>query len=890
MQTSKKKIPLIENILLLGLKSEELNKIQSLEIGDLENFQFKPVLLENYQSNYIQTVPDEEFLSKICEFSFPYGVVNYSDNGIFSNKKQLLTFCLNSKNNILKHISCAYIQSGLKISDENIILINTGIVLISSLDIYECHKEILSHLIEMITNNYTKNKKKRTVFLIDNNDKTNIAIEEFKLLSFYFSFLLDSLIINESNQRSLCLSNISNNYNQNIFFKVYFNNNFLDNKDNNTIQTDYNLIDNNNSLVLTLKEYDTSIILEEFYMDDLIKLYYALLLDKQIILLFQNFYDINILIHSLLSITYPLNNGKKYEINFINKSDKEKQITIIKEQQNSITALFYTDDGIENSRTSSFVSTTNNSNIPLINNNFPKNAFVYNLVEKKFINCPINNNSFLPLYIVNDIKSQLYFALAEKLAINSEMSFEETDLGLIFEISTCQKINSILYLNLKIKCIFFRAFLLLMGNLNKSLDFNYNNAKKSKSTENINIYFLNTKSFISGNDFNKKLISSKNFQKFVKKYVKKFKIKQKYKFIYNTLNDLNNLQNPNEKNNYLDTIFREQIRNSIINYYNFDYINLDSYFSDYFASIEDKKFYTSKPEKNFSLFQLLHIDNLDKNNKNFCKNNSFINYLDSSPNFLNKFELHKILNSVKKIPPKKEISKLFPFKPFTTIKMFNQAYGAINKNDSKDYGHLIRKNDEMLQDIDSLLGNILNSNEFSYLKQEFPVGSTKRELSTELKSIPTKKNEIMKNKKLSPSARRNSYLNNINNQYSKSNNNFKHSKKLYPNNTNNSNFSKVNSQMSKGKKNSIKNRINRPSKNCFNDNEQNYNLNVQYEKNYKKINNNFQVDSQRSHKKNKESIQGPIGSSKKYEDNMGHLPKLVGDVDDDLMSDDDENN
>ena len=70
--------------------------------------------------------------------------------------------------------------------------------------------------------------------------------------------------------------------------------------------------------------------------------------------------------------------------------------------------------------------------------------------------------------------------MAEKLAINSEMSFEETDLGLIFEISTCQKINSILYLNLKIKCIFFRAFLLLMENLNKSLDFNYNNAKKCK--------------------------------------------------------------------------------------------------------------------------------------------------------------------------------------------------------------------------------------------------------------------------------------------------------------------------------------------------------------------------------------------------------------------------
>ena len=42
-----------------------------------------------------------------------------------------------------------------------------------------------------------------------------------------------------------------------------------------------------------------------------------------------------------------------------------------------------------------------------------------------------------------------------------------------------------------------------------------------------------------------------------------------------------------------------------------------------------------------------------------------------------------------------------------------------------------------------------------------------------------------------------------------------------------------------------------------------------------------------NNRNNKEILQGPITSTKKYENNYGHLPKLAGDLDDELLSDDD---
>jgi hypothetical protein len=91
------KIPLIENILILGLKTDELNNLQSLNTEEIEeiSLKYKAVILENYQSIYIQKKmnPEDEFYKKICEYSFPGGVVNSSEN-ININKRQYITFCV----------------------------------------------------------------------------------------------------------------------------------------------------------------------------------------------------------------------------------------------------------------------------------------------------------------------------------------------------------------------------------------------------------------------------------------------------------------------------------------------------------------------------------------------------------------------------------------------------------------------------------------------------------------------------------------------------------------------------------------------------------------------------------------------------------------------------
>ena len=98
--------------------------------------------------------------------------------------------------------------------------------------------------------------------------------------------------------------------------------------------------------------------------------------------------------------------------------------------------------------------------------------------EKQFVNCPFdsekhNKTVLIDEEINDEIKSQLYFTMGEKLVINSDMNFEETDLGLIFDNSTCNKINTFLYLNLKIKSIFFRCFLMIINGINSMINFNY---------------------------------------------------------------------------------------------------------------------------------------------------------------------------------------------------------------------------------------------------------------------------------------------------------------------------------------------------------------------------------------------------------------------------------
>ena len=918
-----KKIPIIDNILILGLKSEELNSIQSSNIDYIEenSSKYKSSILSNY-SIYNKTNQgnnDDEFYKNICEYSFPNGVVVSNDN-ININKKHYITFCIKNSNGQIKHITCSYIQFRLKIDDGNIININSGIALVSFLDIYECHKEILSHIIEIIKNyfNWKSNNNQRLREVICGKK----VFEEYRLLPFYFSFFLNLTLDNSynlDNIKNICLINIPNNYFQNIFCKISLN-------------------PKNKNSILSLKEYDTSILLDIFYIEDIIKLYYALLLDKSIIFLFDDFSEINIIINSLLSITFPLDKQKKYNIKYVyNKSSVQSQKLIKKDQLNIIYLIYYTEDDDlnflpEEGKTPSIAS-TKNTNININNENnisdnyyysclnfyYYKDTFVYSFKEKKFLNCPLDiekhNKNFSveeEIKINDEIKSQLYFTLGEKLAINSNMNFEETDLGLIFDNSICNKINTFLYLNLKIKSIFLRYFLMIINGFNSMINFNY---KCNKDNFSITEFFDVKNKMIKGNRLKYYLIRNKNFQEFLVNYIKKYKHNEKYMFIYKTLNEIKE-KNFVEMNKYFENLFKEHIKTGIINYYNFDYINLEKYFKDFLNIFEDKTNNNDKEiiddyllngSTNYNFYQLLNIDNkiIEKNEKYF-KNLSYKEHLETDISHLSKFQIYKIYNSFK-TDVKQGFSKKYPLKP-PSLKVYktpninsfnNNLHLNINERKDPDF----QKKINSISNIENIFGQLLKVENLTNQKKGLINNEQKIEIDSESKKLKFKKiskesSPFSKGKTNNPVGRNSSSYNCFNPPPSK-NANIMNKRK--------------NMQLSKGKEiknitqsfrdTKSKNKIikhnvlieidsqidnmrerSRKRKNTYNLEESNNTLKkfgLNKNMNNKSNNNRIRKDIV------KKKQYGPNSSSKKYENNFGHIPKLAGDLDDDLISDED---
>ena len=918
-----KKLRIIDNILILGLKTAQLNSIQSSTINQIEEdtSNYKCSILSNYTlyNKTTQLQNEDEFYKSICDYSFPNGVISSSEN-INLNKKQYITFSIKDFNGHLKHITCSYIQFGLKIDDGNIVTINSGIALVSFLDIYETHKEILSHIIDLITNYFSVNS---------NNNRTlkevfcgNKIFEEYRLLPFYFSFFLNLSLddyYNLDKIKNICLINISNNYFQNIFCKISLN-------------------PKNKNSILSLKEYDTSIILEKFYIDDILKLYYALLLDRSIIFLFNDYSEINIIITSLLSITFPLDKLKKYNIKYIyNKSVLQSKKLLKKDQLNTIYLIYYTEEDDlsflpEEGRTPSMASTKNtNININIDNNDnsyyypclnfyYYKDTFVYSIKEKSFLNCPLereNKNAFIQEEIHDEIKSQLYFTMGEKLVINSDMNFEETDLGLLFDNSTCNKINSFLYLNLKIKSIFFKCFLMILNGFNSLINFNY---KFNKDNFSITEFFDVKNKIIKGSRLKYYLIRNKNFQEFLVNYIKKYKHNEKYMFIYKTLNEIKD-KNFIDMNKYFENVFKDHIKNGIINYYNFDYINLEKYFKEFLSFISKNNNdnnnkdiideYILKSSTVYNFYQLLNFDSktIEKCNL-FFKNSSFKDFLEIDISCLNKFQLYKIYRAIN-INLTQSSKKLYSLKPpssniynTSNLNSYNNILG-LKKIEKKPLNLGRKKNN--ISNIDNIFGQILKAEGFTNQKKEIINNEPKIETDSESKKLKFKKvnknsSPYSKGKTSDHGGRNPSSYHCSNHPFLKNNNQMNKRKNAQFNKGKEiksitQSFREKNTYI-KSKNKIIKNNIlieidpqidnirerSRKRKNTYNLEESNRTL--------KKFglnkSNNNKINNNRIRKdKIKKKQYGPNSSSKKYENNCGHLPKLAGDLDDDLISDED---
>ncbi len=590
-----KKVPLIENILIISVPSLKLISLKSQTLDYIKKnyLTINGEINENYQSSFIPYQHDLNFYQQIIQMAFPNGFINLNNiNELNNTNNNFISFSLYSKSN-LKHITCLKIAGILELNSKENVSVYTGIVLVSPFDIYECHKEILTKFNDIIIDYFSNFKGKKFEKKVNFDDN---EVSECSILDFYISFLLNSLYFDINYRKSLCISNIDNKYNR-TFFKFHID---IPEKINN---------------ILPLKDYNLSIILDKFYIEDLLKIYTGLLLEFKIILIFDDYKEINYCIQSLLTITYPLNKSEFNIFSYITLND-EFLINL----------------------PCSIIGVPINIKIY----NIESDVIIYSLVHKKFIKYPQNKiPSIHDQLILNELKSKLYETLAEKLEINTEMDFELTDLGEMFNNNICTKINSNIYLNLKICSIFFKTFLLLMKDLNKYI--NFNKAEKLFQGEGEIVKmtsFFDLESFKKNyKNFHKYLYNTKIFSNFIEKYAKYYNKKPKYIFINKILSELINLNSFSKQSLFLDEKFKNQIKQGILDYYNFQFINLNYAVCDYYKNGFDE-FERNGYFKFPSLEQLIHFEKtkINKWRENYNK------FIDQNETFLKQMELYNYIN------------------------------------------------------------------------------------------------------------------------------------------------------------------------------------------------------------------------------------------------------
>ena len=607
IKNNKNKIPLIERIVICGISKKELQNIQipsnneELLIESISNLNLE--ILEEYKSSFLKedTTNNNKnktsYVFNIQKYSIPFGIspkIIKSKNSKIELDKKIISFSL-VENTKLKHCSSLSFYDNYKYGSKDLI-IKKSITLISSKDYYSTHKKILENIFKIISNFYLyKNKNINLLKKIryENYFSKNISlIPEYYLLNFYFSFLLNSFDINPINNKLLksffilpFKSEIQSALYDDFFFKIY-----LDDK-----------------TPFPIKDYDLSILFEKFHIDDLIILYQSILMEYEIILIFENFEEINILIYSLLSIIYPLK--WKFPITSF----------LLPETEVMLDAPFATIIGVHESFKY------------LIEFKIKKECFnnettiIYDLKEKKFIlkdpKFPFMNNKLL-----NIIKCDLYFLKSEILQFKNKTIKCNNSLMKLFEGNEklVNKIDTKIYINMKIISIFFNVFFFFLKNFktcikyesinkininacepNEFFDFN-NFENDSYNNNNKNLFFLN---------FSKTLM----FSYFLRSFIKYSTTKKIYILINEILAKLGEKDTLNPQKN-LNALYAKNIRNNLSNYYLIKYISLNTLLNYYFIKLPLKSdfndIYYSNIIKSNEIWNTLDISKI----KNFPEN------------------------------------------------------------------------------------------------------------------------------------------------------------------------------------------------------------------------------------------------------------------------------
>ena len=566
------KIPLIERIIVCGISKKKLNEIkqpilsnEELLIETLSNINIE--ILEEYDSSMIKKDISNTYINNIPKYSIPFGlspkIIKNKSNNIYDTDKKIISFSL-VENTKLKHCSSLSFYDNYKINTKDI-LIKKSITLVSAKDYYDTQKKILEYIYKILINYYSyKNTNLNLIrkILYENYfSHEKIFIEEYSLLPFYFSFILNSWDINPSNNKLIKSFHVLPLKSENIL-------------NNNKITSDFFIkLFINDKSPFPIKDYNISILLYKFHIDDLIIIYQALLMEYEIILIFDNFEEINILIYSLLSLIYPLK--WKFPITSF----------LLPETEVMLDAPFATIIGVHESFKY------------LIEYKIKKECFnlettiIYDLKEKNFVlkdpNFPLLDNK-----LINNIKSSLYFLKADLLQFKHGTIKFNNGLMKLFDKNEkiVNKIEHSKYINIKIISIFFNIFLDLIKNFKSCIK--YDEIEKNK----ININTSEPNDFFDFNKFEQNFIfdstSSYNqfflnfsktlmFTNFVRNFILYENKKKIFIFINELITKLSEKELTNQKR-YLNAIIDKNIKTTLSSYYLIKYINLNNLLNNYF--------------------------------------------------------------------------------------------------------------------------------------------------------------------------------------------------------------------------------------------------------------------------------------------------------------------
>ena len=566
------KIPLIERIIVCGISKKKLNEIkqpilsnEELLIETLSNINIE--ILEEYDSSMIKKDISNTYINNIPKYSIPFGlspkIIKNKSNNIYDPEKKIISFSL-VENTKLKHCSSLSFYDNYKINTKDI-LIKKSITLVSAKDYYDTQKKILEYIYKILINHYSyKNTNLNLVrkILYENYfSHEKIFIEEYSLLPFYFSFILNSWDINPSNNKLIKSFHVLPLKSENIL-------------NNNKIISDFFIkLFINDKSPFPIKDYNISILLYKFHIDDLIIIYQALLMEYEIILIFDNFEEINILIYSLLSLIYPLK--WKFPITSF----------LLPETEVMLDAPFATIIGVHESFKY------------LIEYKIKKECFnlettiIYDLKEKNFVlkdpNFPLLDNK-----LINNIKSSLYFHKADLLQFKHGTIKYNNGLMKLFDKNEkiVNKIEHSKYINIKIISIFFNIFLDLIKNFKSCIK--YDEIEKNK----ININTSEPNDFFDFNKFEQNFIfdgtsscgqfflnfsKTLMFSNFVRNFILYENKKKIFIFINELITKLSEKELTNQKR-YLNANIDKNIKTTLSSYYLIKYINLNNLLNNYF--------------------------------------------------------------------------------------------------------------------------------------------------------------------------------------------------------------------------------------------------------------------------------------------------------------------